>query len=78
MNIDAIGDNIERLLSETGKTKAQLSRHLGVTNTRVIHIVQGVSQPTAYQLYQMAKFFDCTMEDLMDGIEDEDPTRRFH
>lgn len=45
---------------------------IGVTHATMSRWINGVRQPTAYGLYRLARLFHCSMEELMEGVEDDE------
>lgn len=78
MNINAVGNNIRNRLDENCMSQRQLAQAIGVTDVTMNRWVTGWRQPTAYGLYRISKVFGCTMEDLMEGIEDVQDTKRVY
>ena len=63
-----IGKNILRL-NAGERTYMELGAALNVSDSTISHWINGDRQPKAYALYRMAKLFNCTMEDLMKGVD---------
>lgn len=71
MNKFAVAVNIVHKLQENSITPKNMAKRLNVTNETFFRWINGERMPTAYALYRMAKIFNCTMEELMEGIENE-------
>ena len=71
MNIHATGDNIKHLCKRKGLTLGILADRIGVSDCTMSNWVNGRRQITAYELLRVSRVLGVTMEELMEGVEDE-------
>lgn len=71
MNIHATGDNIKHLCRRKGLTLGILADRIGVSDCTMSNWCSGKRQITAYGLLRVSRVLGVTMEELMEGIEDE-------
>lgn len=71
MNVHATGDNIKRLCKRKNITLNALASDIGVSHCTMSNWVNGHRQVTSYGLMRISKALGVTMEELMEGIEDE-------
>ena len=69
MNKYAVATNIEFMLACHGMSGSELAKRMNVDIMTISRWRNGHRQPSAYAVYQMAKIFGCTMEDIMKGVE---------
>ena len=70
MNRYAIGDNISRHLARKRWTQRRLAEEIGLTEVTISRYMNGARQPTAYALLRMSRVLGCTMDDLVQGLDD--------
>ena len=70
MNKYAIGNNIIDRLRWCKMTQRELAARTGVTEVTLSRWINGNRQASSYGLYRISKVLNCTMEDLMKGIEE--------
>ena len=71
MNRYAISDNILKLLKDKHMTQHALAARIGVHDPTLSKWMTGQRQPSSYALYRISKVLGVTMEDLMEGIDNE-------
>lgn len=71
MNIHATGDNIKHLCKRKGLTLQILADRIGVSDCTMSNWINGHRQVTAYGLLRVSRVLGVTMEELMEGVEDE-------
>ena len=71
MNTHATGDNIKRLCKRKGLTLQILADRIGVSDCTMSNWCSGKRQITAYGLLRVSRVLGTTMEELMEGIDDE-------
>ena len=76
MNIHAIANNVSKLLHDSGHDAKWLAERLNVTPTTAYRWCEGARVPSIYAVYRMSKLFSVTMEDLVEGIDEE--TEKLH
>ena len=62
--VQLFGENLRNQLYLKGKSQADISRHLKVSETSVSRWVNGLAMPRAKMIDALCKFLNCTMEDL--------------
>lgn len=70
MNRYVIRGNIARHLVRKGWTQKQLAERIGLTESTMSRYMNGTRQPTAYALLRMSRAFGCTVDDLVQGLDD--------
>ena len=71
MNKYATGNNVKRHIKMQHRTLDGLADDIGVGHDTMSQWVNGRRQVTAYGLYRISKALGVTMEELMEGVEDE-------
>lgn len=71
MNTHATGDNIKRLCKRKGLTLQILADRIGVSDHTMSNWVNGHRQITAYGLLRVSRILGVSIEELMEGIDDE-------
>lgn len=71
MNRYAIGENIYRLLKQRRMTQHELAARIQSHDDTVSRWMTGQRQPSAYALLRISRVLDVTMEQLMEGVDDE-------
>jgi transcriptional regulator with XRE-family HTH domain len=71
MNNRAFSDNLRLLAEWAGLSMAAISERARLTPETMHKLLSCQRQPTAYAAYRIARAIGCTMEDLLNGIEDE-------
>ena len=66
MNIwQEITNNIARLIKESGKTKTQIGKEVGITVTTLCQYVRGRAFPNYETLRKLCNSLSCTYEDIL-------------
>ena len=65
-----IGENIRKRIDEKGLLMREVAAEVNVLEHTFFGWMRGERQPSAYALYRLARYFGCTMEDLMEGVEE--------
>ena len=60
-----ISENIKNEIENSGKTKTEIARALGVSNPTVTQYCTGRIQPTLATLAKLCKFLDCSADDIL-------------
>lgn len=71
MNVYAVGRNIKLYCRMKNMTLHVLADEVGVGWVTMSKWINGRRQITAYGLYRVSKVLGVSMEQLMEGIEDE-------
>ncbi len=69
MNIDrnqTISENIKREIENSGKTKTEIAKALGVSKPTVSQYLSGRIQPSLSTLAELCEFLDCSADDILD------------
>lgn len=72
MNKYAIGDNIVEHIKRNNLNQRKLAERINVTEMTMSRWCTGLRQPSVYALKRMSLVFNCTMEDLIYGMLEED------
>lgn len=67
-------DNLKRLLSEYGKSQAEVARYLKVSPQTFNTWIQGLALPRMGKVQALADYFRINKTDLIDEHKDEDNT----
>ena len=59
-------ENLKNLRLQEGLTQPQLAEKLGVSKGMISFWENGVYEPTAYHIVEIAKFFHITTDELLD------------
>lgn len=71
MNRYAIGNNISALLKQKKMTQHELAARIQSHDDTVSRWMTGQRQPSAYALLRISRELGVTMEELMEGIDNE-------
>ncbi|HZG83812.1 helix-turn-helix transcriptional regulator [Paenibacillus sp.] len=61
---------LPEILDQTGKTQAALADYLNVTESYISQVINGKRQLSVMKLKLAARFLNCSMDDLIELIED--------
>ena len=61
-----ISENIKREIEESGKSKTEIAKALGVSNPTVSQYCSGRAQPTLATLSKLCNFLDCSADDILE------------
>ena len=64
-----LGRNIVAYREAGGITRTELARRLGISRGYIYTLENGVCTPTVFIVYEMARYFGCTIEQLLVGVE---------
>ena len=65
-SLDAqITENLKREIENSGKTKTEIAKAIGITNATVSQYCSGRAQPTLATLSKLCKFLDCSADDIL-------------
>ena len=79
MRIEMVGRNISEKLLASGTAPYALLGAVGMKEENLVKVLAGMKMPNAYTLYRMARFLGCTMDELMEGVDEPGSTGgRFH
>lgn len=68
MKIDrnkTISENIKKEIENSGKTKTEIAKALGVSKPTVSQYVSGKIQPSLSTLALLCEFLDCSADDIL-------------
>ena len=71
MNRYAIGENIYKMLKHRKMTQHDLAVAIGSHDATVSKWMSGQRQPSSYALLRISRELGVTMEELMEGIDNE-------
>lgn len=71
MNKMAVANNIMAKIREWSVTERSVADMIGVTEKCVNNWVTGRRQPTAYAVLRLSRLFACSMEELMEGVDEQ-------
>ena len=71
MNRYALGNNIFNRLKEIGMSQYRLEDKLDINQGTLSKWINGVREPKASMLYRISKILDVTMDELMEGTDNE-------
>lgn len=60
-----ISENIKREIENSGKSKTDIARAIGVSNPTVSQYLSGRSQPTLATLSKLCTFLDVSADDIL-------------
>ena len=60
-----ISENIRREIEQSGKSKSEIARAIGVSNSTVTQYCTGRAQPTLATLSRLCVFLDCSADDIL-------------
>jgi len=64
-----VAKNIEREIKQSGKTKTQVARELGVAPETVMGYTTGKSFPGVKNIRRLCMILDCTYEEILGKLE---------
>lgn len=59
-----IGGNIKQMRVKKGLTQEELAQKLGIDQSMIVHIERGRRMPSLMTAIDIAKYLDCTMNDI--------------
>lgn len=60
-----ISQNIKREIETSGKSKTEIARALGVSNSTITQYCTGRAQPTLATLSKLCVILDCSADDIL-------------
>lgn len=69
MNRYAISDNILIYLKKYGMMQKELAEKIGVNEVTMSKWMSGVRPPSLFAVYKIAKALNCTVDDLVKGLD---------
>ena len=68
-NLDLmITENLKREIEQSGITKTEIARQVGVSKSTISQYLSGRAQPTLATLSKLCKVLDCSADDIL-GVE---------
>lgn len=65
-NLDKIiSENIKQEIENSGKSKTEIARAIGVSNPTVSQYLSGRIQPSLSTLSKLCAFLDCSADDIL-------------
>lgn len=62
---DIIRENIKREIEQSGKTKTEIARAIGVSNPTVSQYLSGRIQPSLATLSRLCSFLGCSADEVL-------------
>lgn len=72
LNLSRFGRRLRNLRLEKKLTQADVAREVGVGQTAVSQWEIGSTAPTLANIYELARLFDVTAGELLDGVTDDE------
>ena len=69
---ERIGLNIVKRLQDMGKSSGWLARQTHKADDTIRRYITGMRVPTAIALYKIAEALGCSMDELMEGVFEDD------
>jgi len=68
-NLDLmITENLKREIEQSGITKTEIARQVGISKSTISQYLSGRAQPTLATLSKLCKVLDCSADDIL-GVE---------
>ncbi|MBE7098119.1 MULTISPECIES: helix-turn-helix transcriptional regulator [Bacillus cereus group] len=64
--------NIEEWIEKSGYRKDFIAKKLGITIKQLNNYITSTSFPNAHRLFELAKLFNCQVDDLYE-VQEKDP-----
>ncbi len=61
-----ITNNLRAEIENSGKSKTEIARGIGVTRSTISQYLSGRAQPTLATLSKLCNFLDCSADDILD------------
>ncbi|MDE5667194.1 MAG: helix-turn-helix transcriptional regulator [Clostridia bacterium] len=61
----AITESLRREIETSGKSKTEIARAIGVSNSTVSQYLSGRAQPTLATLSRLCTFLDCSADEIL-------------
>jgi transcriptional regulator with XRE-family HTH domain len=66
MNLDElISKNLKEEIEQSGKTKTEIAKAIGVSNATISQYLSGRIQPTLATLSKLCNFLGCSADDIL-------------
>lgn len=66
-NLDEkITENIRREIENSGKSKTEIAKNIGVSKPTVSQYCSGRAQPSLATLSKLCKYLDCSADDILE------------
>ena len=62
---EIISENIKQEIEQSGKTKTEIARAIGVSNPTVSQYISGRIQPSLSTLSKLCTFLNCSADDIL-------------
>lgn len=62
---EMISENIKNEIENSGKSKSEIAKALGVTKPTISQYLSGKIQPTLSTLSKLCNFLDCSADDIL-------------
>ncbi len=62
---EIISLNLKEEIEQSGKTKTEIARAIGVSNATVSQYLSGRIQPSLYTLSKLCTFLNCSADDIL-------------
>ncbi|MBE5751350.1 MAG: helix-turn-helix transcriptional regulator [Clostridia bacterium] len=67
MSLDEIiSKNLKEEIEQSGKTKTEIARAIGVSNPTISQYLSGKIQPSLSTLSKLCTFLNCSADDILD------------
>jgi len=63
---EIISENLKTEIEQSGKSKTEIARAIGVSNPTVSQYLSGRIQPTLATLSKLCSFLGCSADDILD------------
>ena len=60
-----ISENLKQEIEQSGKTKTEIARAIGVANSTVSQYVSGRVQPSLSTLSKLCNYLNCSADDIL-------------
>ncbi len=68
---EKISDNLKFEIENSGKSKSEIARAIGITSSTVSQYCSGRSQPTLASLSKLCEFIGVSADDILEIKKDE-------
>lgn len=62
---EIISENIKQAIEQSGKSKSEIARAIGVSNPTVSQYLSGRIQPSLATLSRLCNFLDCSSDEIL-------------
>ena len=60
-----ITENLRKEIETSGKSKTEIAKAIGVSNSTISQYLSGRAQPTLATLSRLCNFLDCSADDIL-------------